>query len=104
MKKLTMLVLLICLVMAASQVNAKKGGNGGGGGTDTGLISMIATGDSEQNFVVEAYQECQERIAADDTSYLCNKDGTGHEIAIGNFLMTHIYPNDSKAENCFGYR
>ena len=106
MKNFIIFSISICLALAGGQVNAKKGGggggSGGGGGTDTGHVSMDAAGTSGLDFVVDAFQDCEERIAADDTSYLCNKSGAGHDIVLGDFLMNHVYPNGSLAANCFG--
>lgn len=92
-------ILLITLASLAMSTGvwAKKGGNpgGGGGGTDSGHVSMYATG------VVDAFQDCTERLASDDTSYLCNKSGSTHFITLGDFLMGRSYSNGLSA-NCFG--
>ena len=56
---------------------------------------MEATG------LIYAFQDCEERLASDDTSYLCNKSGVDHNIWLGNFLMDRLYTNGSSA-NCFG--
>lgn len=98
--KVTFLFFGLSLLLALPQGLAAKGKPGGG--TDTGHVSMTATGYSVQDFVVDAFQKCEERLAANDTSYLCNNAGTGHDIMLGDFLMNHNYPNGSTAANCFG--
>ena len=93
------LFLTITTLLALSTAAlAKKGGKPGdsGDGTDTGHVSMDASG------AVVAFQYCEERLAASDTSYLCNKQGTDHEITLGGFFMNHAYPNGSEAADCFG--
>ena len=97
--KLTGILILVFLTTIAmsTSILAKKGGKpGGGGGTDTGHVSMEATG------LIYAFQDCEERLASDDTSFLCNKRGANHYINLGGFLMNRTYPNGSNAENCFG--
>ena len=89
-------VSLISLIVSSSAFAKKSGKPGdGGGGTDTGHVSMLATG------IVDAFQDCSERLAADDTSYLCNKSGVEHYISLGDFLMDRDYANGS-SETCFG--
>jgi hypothetical protein len=91
------------LLLALPQGLAAKG-KPDRGGTDTGHVSMTATGEGSdpKNFVVDAFQDCEEKLASNDTSYLCNKKGTNHDIMLGDFLMNHGYPNGSSAANCFG--
>jgi len=94
-------ILLVAILTSLAMSNgawAKKGGKpgGGGGGTDSGHVSMVATG------AVDAGQDCDERLSADDTSYRCNDSGVGHTIFLGEFFMNHVYPNDPKAKDCFG--
>lgn len=103
--KLTGIILLVILTTFAMSTGAwaKKGGKpGGGGGTDTGHVSMEVTGANELDFVVDAFQDCEERLASDDTSFLCNKRGVTHYINLGDFFMNRAYPNGSSARDCFG--
>lgn len=98
---IVLLAILASLAMSTSAW-AKKGGKpGGGDGTDSGHVSMAATGASEQDYVVDAFQDCTERLASDDTSYLCNKSGVDHYIWLGDFLMNRVYDNGSSV-SCFG--
>jgi hypothetical protein len=102
MKPLKLIGILLIAILTSLAMStgawAKKGGKpgGGGDGTETGHVSMDATG------AVDAFQYCEERLAAEETSYLCNKSGADHEIILGNFLTNHAYPNGSIAANCFG--
>jgi len=103
MTKVISLFFGLGLLMALPQGLVAKG-KPDRGGTDTGHVSMTATGagDLVDEFVVDAFQDCEEKLAANDTSYLCNKRGNDHYIWLGNFLMNREYPNGSSAGNCFG--
>lgn len=65
----TLLLAILTTFAVSTGAWAKKGGKPGGGGTDTGHVSMEATGANTQDFVVDAFQDCQEQLAANDTSY-----------------------------------
>jgi len=90
----TLLFAILTTFAMSTGAWAKKGGNPGGGGTDTSHVYMKATG------VVDADQDCQERLTADDTSYLCNKSAAYHIIDLG-FLMYRTYDNGLSGD-CFG--
>ena len=37
-----------------------------------------------------AFQDCEERLAASTTSYLCNNDRAGHTIELGDFFQEDV--------------
>lgn len=102
MKKVTILFIGLGLLLVFSQDMAARGR---GGGSIPGHISLSATG------AVDAYQDCDTSLGADDTSYLCNKAGIDHTILLGDFFLHdeglplpgwRIYPTGASAEKCFG--
>ena len=102
MKKVTFLFMGLGLLLVFSQDMAAKGR---GGGSIPGHISLSAKG------AVDAFQDCDTNLGADDTSYLCNRAGSNHTILLGDFFLIdgslpspgwRIYPTGASAEKCFG--
>jgi hypothetical protein len=85
------LVLIGMMLLSLASVATAKGKPGGG----TEPVSMTATG------VVDAFQDCQERLSSNSTSFLCNKSDPTHYIQLGDFFLNHSYDNGTGAV-CFG--
>jgi hypothetical protein len=93
--KQVFLALIGLILLSVAGMTTAKGKPGGG--TDTGPVSMAATG------IVDAFQDCQERLSSNSTSFLCNKSGPTHYIQLSDFFLNHPYDNGSGADCFFAF-